>query len=139
MPPHEPMSEVHAEAAAAPTAPVVEPPADVARRAPDGRGRTGSHGIVDFRRTARRLRTGAVVVSVLVLSGWGVLATRAGASPRVLAELAGLGVLALLVLEVLVVGGAALRGLLAAGDRGDRLAAGDVSLVPPQLTRRVRR
>lgn len=137
MPPHEPTSDVYAEAAADLTGPDLL--ADVADTEPGTAAPAEAHGIVDFRRTARRLRLGVAVVALSVVSVWGVLAATSGASPWVLAELAGLGLLILFVLEVVVVGGAALRGLLAAGDRGDRLAAGDVSLVPPQLTRRARR
>jgi hypothetical protein len=136
VPPHEPTSEVYAESA---PQSVAAPLSGVTDGGSGGSAPAGSHGIVDFGRTARRLRTGVGVVSLSVLSVWGVLAATSGASPWVLAELAGLGMLVLFVLEVIVVGGAALRGLLAAGDRGDRLAAGDVSLVPPQLTRRMRR
>jgi hypothetical protein len=95
--------------------------------------------VVDFRRTARRLRTGLLVVGGIVLAAWGAFALDGGASLRELAELAGLGLLGTFVVEVVVVGGAAFRGLLAAGERGDRLATGDVSLLPPQLTRRRRR
>lgn len=95
--------------------------------------------IVDFRRTARRLRTAATVIGAAVLGAWVVLAVTTGASLALLAELAGLGVLAVLVAEVVVVGGSAVRGMLAAGERGDRLASGDVSFVPPQLLRRGRR
>lgn len=40
------------------------------------------------------------------------------------------------VVELFVVGGAALRAMLRAGERGDRLARGDVGLLPPQLSRR---
>ena len=50
----------------------------------------------------------------------------------------GLALALLFVAEVVIVGGSALRGMLAAGERGDRLASSDVSLLPPQLTRRRR-
>jgi hypothetical protein len=154
VPPHEWTSEVHGEVAASPSTPPAAGPAsdgvpsaglapvgeaDAHAPAADAAAPLRAHGVVDFRRTARRLRTGIVVVAVLIPAIWGVLVVAAAASLRTLAELAGLGLLALFVLEVVVVGGAAVRGLLAAGDRGDRLAGGDVSLVPPQVTRRRRR
>ena len=97
-----------------------------------------AQGVVDFRRTARRLLIGLLVLASAVVALWVVLAATTGASVRLLAELAGLGLLAMTLVEVVVVGGAAVRGMLAAGERGDRLAGGDVSLVPPQISRRLR-
>jgi hypothetical protein len=47
-----------------------------------------------------------------------------GWSLRLLAELVGFGLLASFVVEFVVVGGSAARGLLRAGERGDRLAGG---------------
>jgi hypothetical protein len=95
--------------------------------------------IVDWHRTGRRLRRQLVVIAGLVAVAWLVLAVRAGGpSLRSLAELTGLGVLMAVAAEIVVVGGAALRGLLAAGERGDRLASADVSLLPPQVSRRLR-
>lgn len=122
MPSHEPTSELHRERTVAPAADLAAP-----------------HGVVDYRRTARRLRAGGCVVAVAVLGTWLLRAATATATLRLLADLAGLGLLALLGLEVIIVGGAAVRGMLAAGDRGERLAGGDVSLLPPQLSRRARR
>jgi hypothetical protein len=95
--------------------------------------------IVDWGRTARRLRAILLVIGGVVLALWvvtGVLGD--GPSLRSLAELVGLGLLAAFVVEVVVVGGSAVRGLLRAGERGDRLAGEDVSLLPPQLLRRRR-
>lgn len=92
--------------------------------------------LVDFRRTARRLAAAVALIGVLVVATWVVLALTGDAPPRLLAELAGLGLLGAVVVEVVVVGGSAVRGMLRAGERGERLAASDVSLVPPQLLRR---
>ena len=121
MPPHEPT--------AAPPGPV-----------PDGPGETRSadspRPLVDFRRTARRLAIAVGAIGVLVLATWVVLVVTTGAPLRLLAELAGLGVLGAFAVEVVVVGGSALRGMLTAGERGERLASRDVALVPPQLLRR---
>jgi hypothetical protein len=95
--------------------------------------------IVDWRRTAHRLRTSVAVIGGLVTVGWlaGVVTT-GGARLALLAELVGFGLLAAFVVEVVVVGGSAVRGMLAAGARGERLASSDVTLLPPQLSRRRR-
>jgi hypothetical protein len=95
--------------------------------------------VVDWSRTVRRLRRALLTIAVLVVVAWAVLGAVDGTlSGRLLAELTGLGLLAGFVAEVVVVGGGAVRGMLTAGSRGDRLAGGDVSLLPPQLTRRRR-
>jgi hypothetical protein len=97
-------------------------------------------GIVDWHRTARRLRWQLGVILALVVVAWLVLGIQGdGPTLRSLAELTGLGVLAAIVAEIVVVGGAALRGMLAAGARGDRLASSDVALLPPQVRRRLAR
>lgn len=96
--------------------------------------------IVDWGRTARRIRLVLTSLGVLVLVAWlaiGVFGT-VGFAPRLLGELLGLALLVAFLAEVVVVGGAAIRGMLRAGERGDRLAGSDVSLLPPQLTRRRR-
>lgn len=94
--------------------------------------------IVDWGRTARRIRLVLTSLAVLVLVAWlaiGIFGV-AGFDPRLLGELLGLALLVAFLAEVVVVGGAAIRGMLRAGERGDRLAGSDVSLLPPQLTRR---
>lgn len=96
--------------------------------------------IVDWHRTARRIRLVLSSLAVVVLGTWlavGVLGEQ-GLQPRLLAELVGLALLLAFLAEVVVVGGAALRGMLRAGEQGERLAGSDVSLLPPQLTRRRR-
>lgn len=103
-------------------------------------GHDGHEPIVAWERTARRMRLLLSLLAVVVTIVWvtaGVLGS--GFSLRLLAELVGFGVLAAIAGEVVVVGGSALRGMLAAGARGDRLASPDVSLLPPQVTRRFRR
>jgi hypothetical protein len=122
VPPHEPT--------VAPSGPV-----------PDGAGEArpaadAPRPLVDFRRTARRLAIAVAAIGVLVLATWFVLVLTTGAPPRLLAELAGLGLLGAFAVEVVVVGGSAVRGMLTAGERGERLASSDVALVPPQLLRR---
>jgi hypothetical protein len=97
--------------------------------------------VVDFPRTLRRLRISLLVIGALVLAAWVVAGVAGGDgwSLRLLAELVGFGLFAAFAVEFVVVGGSAARGMLRAGERGDRLAATDVSLLPPQLTRRRRR
>lgn len=93
--------------------------------------------IVDFTRAARRVRRSALLLFPAALVGWlvvGVLGR--GPDPADLGAWGGLALLGMFLVEVVVVGGSALRGMLAAGDRGERLAGGDVGLLPPQLTGR---
>lgn len=90
--------------------------------------------IVDWARTARRLRRQMLVIGAIVVVAWLVVGlTRDALTVRLLAELAGAGVLLSVVAEFVVVGGAALRGMLRAGARGERLSGSDVSLLPPQV------
>jgi len=93
--------------------------------------------LVDYPRTARRLRRSLVLLGVATLASWVLRAVvTGGASLRDLFGLLGVAVLLALLVEVFVVGGAAVGGALRAGGRGERLASEDVSLVPPQLRRR---
>lgn len=93
--------------------------------------------IVDWTRTARRLVTSLSIIAVAVTLIWlGGAVFGEGPRLRLLAELVGLGLLAAFVVEVVVVGGSAVRGMLRAGERGERLARTDVSLLPPQVRRR---
>lgn len=96
--------------------------------------------IVDWGRTGRRIRRIALVLGGLVLTVWVVagFVRDAGFELRLLGELVGLALLVAFVAEVVVVGGAAVVGMLRAGERGERLAGSDVSLLPPQLRRRRR-
>ncbi|MFO7777531.1 MAG: hypothetical protein R6V28_04180 [Nitriliruptoraceae bacterium] len=95
--------------------------------------------IVDWAWTARRLRRTLLGLSVVVVASFIVLSAARGAvDPRLLAELVGLALLVAFAIEVVVVGGAALKGMLAAGERGERLASQDVGLLPPQVLRRAR-
>lgn len=122
MPPHEPT----AAPPDAPRAPWPDEGAPAGARPP----------LVDFRRTGRRLAIAVAGIGMLVVATWIVLAVTTGAPLRLLAELAGLGLLGAFAVEVVVVGGSAVRGMFAAGERGERLASSDVALVPPQLLRR---
>jgi hypothetical protein len=93
--------------------------------------------LVDYPRTARRLRRSLTLLSAATVVAW-LVGGLLGDGPDLdgLIALAGVAVLLALLVEVVVVGGAAVGGALRAGGRGERLAADDVSLVPPQLRRR---
>lgn len=96
----------------------------------------GQVPLVDWEAAGRRLlRTGAVLaVAVLVVwVGWSLFA--AGFDLVVLGNLVGAALLGMFAVELWVAGGSALRGMLRAGERGDRLAGEDVGLLPPQLRR----
>jgi hypothetical protein len=115
------------------------PPHDVTCDAPTGVSPAHTETlppIVDWQRTARRLRAILLVLGVVVLVGWlaaGLLGD--GLQLRLLGELVGIGLLVAFVAEVVIVGGSAVRGVLVAGERGHRLSLWDVSLIPPQLRR----
>jgi hypothetical protein len=97
-------------------------------------------GLLDHARIARRLRRWLVLLSGATLVAWlagGLLGD--GPTLRGLAGIGGVALLLALVVEVMVVGGAAVGAALRAGERGERLASSDVSLVPPQLGARLRR
>jgi hypothetical protein len=94
----------------------------------------GHHGLVDYTRTARRMRMSAIVLGGVGLAGWLVTGVVAGGlTVGALGTWLAMVVLGMFIVEVVVVGGSALRGMLRAGDRGERLAGGDVGLLPPQL------
>lgn len=93
--------------------------------------------LVDWRRTALRVRRSAMVVSTTAVVAWLVLGVFRG-GPRLadLAVLVFIALVVMLVVEFVVVGGSAIRGMLRAGEQGERLASGDVMLIPPQLRRK---
>lgn len=96
--------------------------------------------LVDWAFTARRLRRQLLIVAVGIVVVWlAVGIARGSLTFGLLGEVAGFGVLIAVALEIVIVGGAALRGMLRAGERGERLAGADVSLLPPQVTCRMRR
>lgn len=94
----------------------------------------GAVGLVDWGRTGRRVRISVLVLGTGVLVAWTVLALLGdGFDLRTLGGLVGLALALLFVVELVVVGGAALRGMLRAGERGERLASGGVGLLPPRM------
>jgi hypothetical protein len=96
--------------------------------------------LIDHERIARRLRRWLALLCVATLIAWlvgGLVGD--GLTVRDLAGLVGVAALLALLVEVVVVGGAAVAAALRAGERGERLSASDVSLVPPQVTARLRR
>lgn len=98
-----------------------------------------SAGILDWSGTARRLRRIALGLAAVVLAAFVVVSLQRGeAAISLLGELIGLGLLAAFLIEVVVVGGTAVRAMLTAGERGERLASQDVGLLPPQVLRRAR-
>jgi hypothetical protein len=106
------------------------PPAPPRRDAPP---------LVDFAATGRRLARTAMVLLGGAVVVWLIVGVATG-GPRVrgLWTYVGVAIAAMFVAEVVVVGGAALRGMLNAGDRGERLAGTDVGLLPPQVGRMLR-
>ena len=99
--------------------------------------RSDERPLVDWARTGRRLRRVVALLTILVVVVWAVLGVvgDGGFELRLLGELAGLGLLVAIAAEVVIVGSVALAGMLRAGERGERLAGSDVSLLPPQLRR----
>lgn len=92
--------------------------------------------LVDWSRTARRMGVGVVAFQGLAVVAWLVVGL-AGDGLRLgdLGGFVGVAVLATFAMEVVVVGGSALRGMLRAGERGHRLASGDVGLLPARRRR----
>lgn len=92
--------------------------------------------LVRWRRLGRLVLVAALVAAALVAVGGGVLVVAAGRPFGDVLPLAGLVVVAFLVTVVVAVGWSAVRGMLRAGDQGERLASRDVGLLPPQARRR---
>jgi hypothetical protein len=96
-------------------------------------------GLVDHAVIGRRLRRSLLLLGGATIVAWLIGGALAGGPTLArLAELLGVAVLLSLLIEVVIVGGAAVSAALRAGARGERLSADDVRLVPPQL-RRIRR
>lgn len=93
--------------------------------------------LLDHARIGRRIRRWLAFLAVATVLAW-LIGGLVGDGPtlRGLAGLVGVAVLLAVMVEIVVVGGAAVGAALRAGARGERLAAPDVTLVPPQLRRR---
>ena len=93
----------------------------------------GEGRIVDWERTGRRVRTSAAVIAALVVVVW-LVAGVVGDGIRFadLGDWLGLGLGVMVVTEVVVVGGAAVRAERRAAVRGERLGSEDVGLLPPR-------
>lgn len=90
--------------------------------------------LVDWELAGRRLLWSAVVLLGTAGAGWVVVSLAAGEwRPGMLGNLVGLALVGVFLVEVWVVGGSALRGMLRAGEDGHRLSGTDVGLLPPQL------
>lgn len=93
----------------------------------------GEVAVVDWARTGRRLRISAsALLAAAVLTWLGAGLVRGRLAPSDLGDHVGFALAALFVIEVVVVGGSAVRGMLRAGERGHRLAGSDVGLLPPR-------
>lgn len=93
--------------------------------------------LLEHGRTARRVRRLVVIVGVLGLVGFAATwLVDGGLSADVFLLWAGLVALAAVLGAMVIVAAAAFRGMLRAGDRGERLADRDVGLIPPQLRAR---
>lgn len=87
--------------------------------------------VVDWAGVGRRLRKSVTIVGAVM--GAGIALTWLVAGSPALGVWLFAGLAAMFVAEIVVVGGSAVRGLLRAGERGDRLARPDVSLLPARL------
>ncbi len=90
--------------------------------------------LVDWPLAGRRLLLSAGWLLGTAVLAWVVTSLVAGQwRPGMLGNFVGLALVGVFVVEVWVVGGSALRGMLRAGDEGHRLSGTDVGLLPPQL------
>lgn len=92
--------------------------------------------VVDFAVLGRRLRRTAMILGALVLTVTVIAIPVRGVDGVLFMNLVGLALGLMFLAEVVIVGGSAVRGLLRAGERGDRLASDGVGLLPPQMLRR---
>lgn len=92
--------------------------------------------LLDWARIGRRVGWSAAALGAVAVLAWLVIGVSTG-GPDLgdLGGYLGLALAGMFVVELVVVGGAAVGALLRAGERGDRLAQGDVGLLPPQLSR----
>lgn len=95
--------------------------------------------LIDWTRIGHRIRRSAIVaLSVIVVGSLATAVTRGSWREASIGGWIFVGAVIMIATEFVVVGGSALRGMLRAGERGERLAHPDVTLVPPQARRRKR-
>lgn len=107
---------------------------------PDAETAPPAPAIVDWGVIGRRLRLSALSLLGAALLAWIVVGALRGGI--VLADLwgyVGLAFAGMFIAELVFVGGSAVRGMLRAGERGERLAGSDVGILPPQVGGRRRR
>lgn len=109
-----------------------EQPVDAASSRADG-----APVLVDWTVIGRRLRASAIALLGAAVVAWVVAGLLHGAV-RVgdLWGYVGMAAIGMFLAEIVFVGGSAVRGLLRAGERGERLAGDDVGLLPPRRSRR---
>ncbi|MDX1657569.1 MAG: hypothetical protein R3343_02000 [Nitriliruptorales bacterium] len=96
------------------------------------------HHLVDWRRLGRRLGLSATILLSFAAVAWLVVGlVTDGVDPGELPGYLGLALGGMFVAELIFVGGSAVQGLLRAGEEGERLAGGDVGLLPPQVRRKL--
>lgn len=90
--------------------------------------------LVDWPLAGRRLLLSALWLFGAAVAAWVAVSVFAAEwRPGTLGNFVGLALLGVFLVEVWVVGGSAMRGMLRAGDDGHRLSGMDVGLLPPQL------
>lgn len=100
----------------------------------------GTTPIVDWSIIGRRLRVSALGLLAAAVVAWVVVGlANDGVVLRDLWGYVGLAFAGMFIAELVVVGGSAVRGMLRAGERGERLAGSDVGILPPQVGSRGRR
>lgn len=90
--------------------------------------------LVEWEDVGQRVLRTSAATALAAVAAWVLWSLVAGdwSVPR-LRNLFGLVVLVVFLVELWVVGGSALRGMLRAGERGERLSGRDVGLLPPQM------
>lgn len=109
-------------------------------RSTDDTARQPAPPLLDWARIGRRVGWSAAVLLLLSVLAWlGIGLATGGPDLGDLGGYLGLAAAGMFVAELVFVGGAALRAMVRAGERGERLAGGDVGLLPPQVSRWLRR
>lgn len=92
--------------------------------------------LVDWEQAGHRLLVSAKWLLAAAVVAWVVVSVVAGQwRGAMLGNFVGLALVGMFLVEIWVVGGSALAGMLRAGEGGHRLSSMDVGLLPPQLRR----